>query len=172
MDDIFRRWALAGAIAGACALGLVSTANADDWVPSARTAAGDLYETDLNALTRTGSVVQSWTRETLVRPQRDTASGKSFVTELDQRYDDCQVRRFKFGQVTRRGKSGDVVSSGLVPNPWQDIIPESVAEGVNRVVCRASEPPAEKALFGKHHRRALGADRHVSRQEVLLLSIV
>ncbi len=144
MDDIFRRWALAGAIAGACALGLVSTANADDWVPSARTAAGDLYETDLNALTRTGSVVQSWTRETLVRPQRDTASGKSFVTELDQRYDDCQVRRFKFGQVTRRGKSGDVVSSGLVPNPWQDIIPESVAEGVNRVVCRASEPPAEK----------------------------
>lgn len=145
-EQYWRRTVVASLFAG-LALGLAAHARADEWAPAARTQSGDLYEVDVSALTRTGTVVQSWARETLAHPQRDTASGKSFVLELDQRYDDCQGHRFRFGQVTRRGRNGDVVSSGLAPSPWQDIVPESIADGINHVACRASQPPEEKPIL-------------------------
>ena len=132
------------AVLAGCVLALAPRARADEWVPAARTKTGDVYEVDLNSVAKTGAVTEAWVRETLLRPQQDTASGKSFVLEFDQRYEDCTAHRFKLGMVTRRDKKGGVVASGLVPAPWQEIVPESIAEGVDHVICRVANPPPTK----------------------------
>jgi S1-C subfamily serine protease len=141
----FSRLSILGCVLAAA--GMAGAARAEEWVPAARTTAGDVFEVDLASAGRNGQIAQSWVRETLVRPMRDNVAGKSYVTELDQRFDDCQNRRFRIDQATRRDKQGRVVSTGQVATGWHDFAPETVAEGIWRVACRIGEQPSDKPLL-------------------------
>ena len=148
----------------ATAIGMAGAALAEAWVPAARSASGDLFEIDVGSASRSGQVAQSWVRRVLAHPERDAASHKPYLTELDQRFDDCQNRRFRVAQATLRDDKGRVVSTGPVAMAWQDVAPESVAEGVWRVACRIGEPPPEKPLLdniseGRWVRTGLSADK-------------
>ena len=159
---VSRAFAAAGVFAGA--LGLGFAARAEEWVPAARSASGDLFEVDLGSGSRNGQIAQTWVRQTLAHATRDAAAHKSYVTELDQRFDDCANRRFRIDQATRRDDKGQVVSTGPVAMGWQDLAPESVAEGVWRVACRIGQPLPDKALLpniseGRWVRVGLSADK-------------
>ena len=157
------RAAIAAALV-ACGLGLSNQARAEEWVPAARTPAGDLFEIDLTSASRNGQIAQTWVRETLAKPQRDRNAGKDFVTELDRRLDDCQNRRFDIPEATRRDGKGRVVATGQTGITWTDIVPETVSEGIWTVACRIGEPIPEKALLdniaeGRWVRVGLSADK-------------
>lgn len=143
----------AGRIAFAGSLLLLSSgavssgAHAQEWLPSASTTAGDVYDVDLSSVSRTGTIAQTWMRATLAHPVKDRASGKSYVVSITQRFDDCQNRRFQFGTAVYRDQKGAVVSQGPTGAIWQDVVPGSIAEGIWRVACRASETLPEKPLL-------------------------
>jgi S1-C subfamily serine protease len=152
------------ALVAVASAGLGSVARAEIWVPAARGAAGDLFEVDAGSASRNGPIEQTWVKQTLARPTRDANARKSYVTELDQRFDDCQNRRFQIGEVTRRDAQGRVVSTGSAGMSWQDIKPESVAEAVWRVACRIGDQLPEKPLLdniseGDWIRIGMSADR-------------
>ena len=147
-----------------CALGLGSAAKAEIWVPAARGPDGAVFAIDAASAARYGAIEQSWVRQTLAHPVRDANARKSYLTELDQRFDDCQNRRYRIGEVTRRDEKGAVVSTGAVGVPWQDIRPESVAEGIWRVACRMGEKLPEQPYLanvgeGNWVRIGLSADQ-------------
>jgi len=157
-----RAFVVVGALIASASL--TSEARAEEWVPAARSASGDLFEIDVGSASRSGQIAQSWVRRTLSHPERDAASHKSYVTELDQRVDDCQNRRFRVDQATLRDDKGRVVSTGKVVMGWRDIAPESVTEGVWRVACRIGDPPSEQPLLdniseGRWVRTGLSADK-------------
>ncbi|MDB5417242.1 MAG: hypothetical protein JWP50_661 [Phenylobacterium sp.] len=140
------RWA--GVFAALVLLGGGSSAAAADWAPSAISNKGDLYETDLGTVTRSGDIARSWVRETLVQPVRDERTGKMFVQTIAQRFDDCANRRFSIGSYVHHDRRGADVGSGSdLPQGWQEIVPGSVAEGTWRISCAVSSPPAEKAYL-------------------------
>jgi len=105
-----------------------------------------VYETDLSTLSRKGEVVQSWTRGTWNRPERDPVTGHKFQVQIDQRFDDCATRRYAFHEYYRRDQSGLLVGSGTSNGAWQNIIPGSVAEGIWRATCAATGTFADEPL--------------------------
>jgi S1-C subfamily serine protease len=137
-------WVRAG-VALAALLASATFAAAEDWIPSASSSSAS-YFMDLSTFARKGDVVQSWMREDLVHPSR-ASSGASFNRTLTQRYDDCVVRKFAFGEAVRRNDKGETVETVRQPGGWREIAPGSVAESVWRVACAASEPPKEKPLL-------------------------
>src|SRR5262249_35234078 len=53
-----------------------------------------------------------------------------------------------YGESVARNDKGEVVETGSAPGGgWQEIIPGSIAEGVWRVACAASQPPKEKPIL-------------------------
>ncbi len=162
---IASRWrALAGLVLLLAAAGLASSARAEIWIPAAKGGPGDLFEIDAASVSRNGPITQTWVRQTLAQPTRDSNARKSYVTELDQRFDDCQNRRFQIGDVTRRDAKGQVVSTGSAGMSWQDIKPESVAEAIWRVACRMGERLPDKPLLaniseGQWIRVGMSADK-------------
>ena len=128
-------------------LACAGIACAEEWVPTARTQQGDLIETDLSSLTRTGDVVHSWARGTPIHPLKDLATGKTFVVTLDERFDDCAGRRFRFGTSVHRDRNGQVVSTSSREGLWQDLVPGSIAEAVARTVCSATAELPDKPLL-------------------------
>ena len=156
--------AVAAMVVGLAGAALAQAAGAETWVPAARGANGAVFEIDLDSARRDGQTAQTWVRQTLARPERDSVAGKSYLTELDQRFDDCRDRRFQITQATRRDSQGRVVSSGPVATGWRELSPESVAEGIWRVACRIGDPPADKPLLanisqGRWVRTGLSADK-------------
>jgi S1-C subfamily serine protease len=147
MGGTFERRLAALATAVIIAFGTGSAARAEDWVPAAKSTAGDLYEVDASTVGQTGSITETWVRYTPAHPVRDANAGKSFVLEIDKRYDDCQNRRYQISQVTRRDRQGNVVSTGATGLPWADVVPSSVAEGISRVTCRLTQKVEERPLL-------------------------
>ena len=145
---------MARRVVGAIALGvaaavavLASSAAADEWAPAAITQPGELYEIDLSTISVAGPVVKSWMRDTPRRPLKDAASGKTYVTTVAQRSDDCEHRRFALGSYFRKDAKGQVVGTGAVNLGWSDITPGSIAEVLWSTACRAARPPAEKPIL-------------------------
>lgn len=136
---------------------------AETWVRTA-VSADDVFESDIAGVSRKGDVADSWMRRTPVRPLRDEKTGKLYVVELQQRYDDCANHRFAFGEFIRRDRQGAVVTSGDAVGGWRPIAPGSIADGVWRTVCAVSKPPAEKPFLddiaaGQWDKVGLSADK-------------
>jgi S1-C subfamily serine protease len=128
--------------AGVAALAVIFApigSHAEEWAPTGKDVQGDLVETDLGSLSRTGDIVHSWARGTPVHPLKDIVTGKTFVVSIDERFDDCAQHRFRFGTSVHRDRHGDVVSTTNSGGLWQTLVPGSVAETVARSVCRATE---------------------------------
>ncbi len=86
-------------------------------------------------------------RVLLSRPERDKTSGKTYVAEVEERFDDCAHQRFQMGSFIRRDAHGDVVYSGSsLAVGWQEIVPGSVAESLARVACAVASPPKEPPI--------------------------
>jgi S1-C subfamily serine protease len=135
------RWA--GVALAVATLGGANVARAADWAPSAVGPGGLLYETEVSSITRQGTLVRSWDRTLLAHPARDPTSGKAYVAEIEERFDDCANHRFQMGSYVRRDAKGEVVYSGSsLSSGWQQIVPGSVAEGLSRLACAAANPPA------------------------------
>jgi S1-C subfamily serine protease len=132
---------------GCVALAWANAPRADDWAQSAVGPGGFVYETDVSSVTRTGGMVRSWDRVLLARPRRDEASGKPYLVELEERFDDCEHHRFQLGSFVRRDAQGAVVYSGsTVARGWQETSPGSVAESLGRMACAVASPPAEPPI--------------------------
>ena len=124
--------------------------HAEEWAPTGRAVSGDLFETDLSTLSRDGNVVHSWVRLTLAHPQKDALTGKTYVVSLDERFDDCEGRRARFGEALHRDKRGLVVSTTNGGGLWQALAPGTASEVVARVVCRATQPLQEKPFLASY----------------------
>ncbi|MDB5443560.1 MAG: hypothetical protein JWP73_1936 [Phenylobacterium sp.] len=133
---------------------LATTAGAADWAPSVTTGTGILYETDLGTVSLNGSVVKSWMRQTLPRPERDAKSGRLYLTTTQERFDDCQNRRFMLGTYVLRDSAGEVVGNGpgALASGWQEIAPGTIAEGVAHTVCAVASPPKDELIEPDLHK--------------------
>lgn len=144
--SIGRLAGFAGGMVGVT-LAWTGSAWADDWAPSAAGPNGVFYETNLGSVAQQGKLVRSWDRVLLSRPARDQTSGKTYVVEMEERFDDCAGRRFQMGSYIRRDAQGDVVhSSSSLSVGWQEIAPGSVAESLARVACAVASPPKEPPI--------------------------
>lgn len=137
--------AIAALLAGAfCLIG--QAAAAQTWIAAAQSNT-DRYDLDVQHVTRTGDVADSWIRRTPARPGRDEKTGKTYVVEITRRYDDCAARRFAFAEFTRKDSRGEVASSGDVQSGWREVQPGSVAEAGWKLACAVSKPAEAKALI-------------------------
>jgi S1-C subfamily serine protease len=139
-----------GVAAMALAAGLTlgaSEVRAEQWLLSGASTKGDLYEIDLDTISRTGAVARTWLRQTLAKPAKNPVNGKSYVVIIVQQYLDCQNRRSGVSELIYRDRQGRVISSTSGAVSWQDVVPGSVTESLWRIACRASEPPPEKPLL-------------------------
>jgi S1-C subfamily serine protease len=139
--------ARAAALAAALVM-IGGAAAAADWAPVAVGAGGLVYETDLSTISLNGSVVKSWQRQTLPKPERDRKTGAAYTTTLQERFDDCQRHSFMLGGYVLRDASGRTVGEGPgeLASGWVSISPGSVAEGVARTVCAVAYPPKEEPI--------------------------
>lgn len=127
------------------ALVLPQHAQAEVWATAARANNGDLFEIDVDSLSRRGALVQSWMKQTPSRPQR--IGGKVYAYTLTSRFDDCDGRRYQFGQYFHKDREGDVVSQGELDGNWSIVLPGSIGEGIWRAACALTNPPKEQALL-------------------------
>jgi S1-C subfamily serine protease len=105
------------------------------------------YEVELASITRTGDLVRSLNRSTLARPARDETTGRPYLVELHERFDDCAHHRFQMGSYARRNGQGEAVGSGsALSQGWQEVRPDTVAEGISRTVCAVASPPPEPPI--------------------------
>ncbi len=134
---------LAGFACGVAAvLAAANAARAEDWAVSAVGSDGQAYETDVGSITLQGSLVRSWNRFTPARQARDETSGKTYVSELDERFDDCAGHRFQMGSYVRHDARGQVVASGSnLSMGWQQVLPGTIGDGISRLSCAAATPP-------------------------------
>lgn len=117
-------------------------ARAEDWVVSALGSEGAVFETDVSSINHEGAVIRSWTRMTQPRPKRDESTGKLYIVELQERFDDCEHHRFELGSYVRRDTKGKAASTGTtLMMGWQQASPNSVAETLGRLVCAVAAPP-------------------------------
>lgn len=141
-------WRGVAAMALAAGLALASSAaQAEQWLVSGASTTGDIYEIDLDSISRTGAVAHTWLRQTLAHPVKNPVTGKTYVVSLAQRYDDCQSRRVGYGEFIYRDRHGRVVGSASGPPNWQPVVPGSVTESIWKIACRATAPPMEKPLL-------------------------
>lgn len=139
------------------------SARAAEWALTAISADGSKYEADLSSATRSGSVAQSWMRETLPRSGRDPQTGKSYVQTVTRRLDDCANRRYALTSYIRTGADGLTAASGENAGRWADIPPGTVAEAIWRHVCAITstikdEPYVDDIGSGRWSERSLSSD--------------
>lgn len=135
-----------GLIAIACSFGLAQAApaRAADWAMSGLGAEGAVFETDVSSINHEGGLVRSWTRLTLAKPKRDEATGKLYVVDLQERFDDCEHNRFQLGTYVRRDTHGTVAGTGSTLSAgWQSPSPGSIAASISRLACAVANPPAD-----------------------------
>lgn len=138
---------LVSALGLAVTLGLATATHAADWVKTANTATGVTYDIDVGSIAVEGRLVRSWTRESLPRPQRDEKSGKLYLSDTQERFDDCAARRFTLGSWVRRDAQGIVVSSGTALNLGaQEVQPDTIAAGISRTACAVANPPKDEPI--------------------------
>jgi len=120
-----------------------SAAHAEDWAMSGLGADG-VFETDVSSINHEGGLVRSWTRLTLTKARRDEASGKPYVVDLQERFDDCEHNRFQLGTYVRRDAQGTVAGTGSTLSAgWQSPSPGSIAASISRLACAVANPPAD-----------------------------
>jgi len=121
-------------------------AHAEDWAISGLGANG-VFETDVSSINHEGGLVRSWTRLTLTKAKRDESTGKPYVVDLEERFDDCQHHRFQLGTYVRRDAHGEVTGTGTTLSAgWQVPSPGSIAESLSRLACAVASPPQEPAI--------------------------
>jgi S1-C subfamily serine protease len=131
----------------ALALGLAqhAPASADQWVPVTTSLdKSQFYDVDVESVTQTGGFVHSWARTVTPKGQRLPSGGKTYVTALSERYDDCLSRRFRFDKVIMRNSKGRVVENMQFPLVWQPVVPGSANEAVAKTICRIASPPKDQ----------------------------
>jgi len=122
-------------------------AHAEDWAMSGLGAEGAVFETDVSSINHEGGLVRSWTRLTLTKAKRDESSGKPYVVDLQERFDDCEHHRFQLGTYVRRDAHGEVTGTGTtLMMGWQVPSPGSIAASMSRLACAVASPPAEPPI--------------------------
>ncbi|MFI4951277.1 MAG: serine protease, partial [Caulobacterales bacterium] len=120
---------------------------ADDWTFAALGPNGMVYETNVSSVSRDGALVRSWVRVVASRPKRDEATGKTYVVDLQERFEDCERHRFQLGSYVRRDAQGSVVNSGSsLAAGWQDAAPGSIGESMSHLACAVATPPKEPPI--------------------------
>lgn len=138
---------LIAAFAGLLLAASGSAAQAEDWVRSGLGADGAAFETDVASINHEGGIARSWTRTSQPRARKDEATGKSYVVDLQERFDDCGRRRFELGSYIRRDAHGAITSTGSsMALGWQQASPGSIAESISRLVCAVATPPEDDAI--------------------------
>ena len=139
---------LLGLIGLVASVGLAhaTPARAADWAMSGLGADG-VFETDVSSINHDGGLVRSWTRLTLNKPKRDENTGKAYVVDLEERFDDCGHQRYQLGTYVRRDARGDVAGTGSsLSAGWQTASPGSIAESMSRLACAVASPPEEPPI--------------------------
>lgn len=144
MGRLFRRVLLAALILGG---GCWSVAGAADWAIVSGGADGDEYDMDLASVSRTGAFVHTWVREIHAKPRIDPVTHKTFIKEVATWDNDCTSRRYLLGEQLHFDAQGKLVGRDPARPNWAEVIPDSVADGVLKVACRATEPFPVKPLL-------------------------
>ena len=99
------------------ALALITAGSvfAQSWVAVTKDQEIGLYEIDMGSITANGGYTQSFMRQVVHKPLKDTVSGKRYVNVVIQRLDDCRGRTFAFVSFAYGDQKGQVVSSQIVP---------------------------------------------------------
>lgn len=140
-------------LAAAAATALAGAANAADWAPAALSADGSTYDADVASVSLNGAVAKAWTRHALARAERDPKSGGDYVSATQERFDDCGKHRFMLGTYVLRDAAGKVVSNG--PGDlatWHEVVPGSIAEGLERTICAVATPPKDSPIEPDLHK--------------------
>lgn len=138
---------------GIAVAALGGSARAAQWSPAALAVDGTTYDVDLASVALNGAVVKSWSRHVLDKPKRDPKTGASYASEIQERFDDCEHRRFMLGNYVLRDAAGKVAADG--PGDvasWHETTPGSIAEGVARTVCAVAHPPTEDVIEPDLHK--------------------
>lgn len=142
MMRVSRVLALAAAVA---ALG--GAVQAAQWAPAALSVDGTTFDVDLTSVALNGAVAKSWSRHLLMKPARDPKSGATYVSETQERFDDCANHRFMLGAYVLHDHAGKVVGNGAGDvGAWHDASAGSIAEGVERTICAVVHPPKEELI--------------------------
>jgi S1-C subfamily serine protease len=125
---------------------LPSPASAEDWALVSGTPQGDEYDMDLASVSRTGDLVHTWVREIHTNPKQDPVTHKAYVKEVATWDNDCKGRRYLLGEQLHIDAVGNVVGRDPARS-WTEVRPDSIASGVLRMACRATEPVSDKPLL-------------------------
>lgn len=119
----------------------------DEWAFAALGPNGMVYETEVSSVLHEGALVRSWVRVAAEHPKRDKSTGKTYVVDLQERFDDCDHHRYQLGSYVRRDAQGLVVHSGTsLMLGWQEAVPGSIAESLSRMACAVGNPPKEPPI--------------------------
>lgn len=122
----------------AIAAAAAGSAFAQSWVAVTKDLDQSQYEIDMGSIAANGGYTQSFMRQVVPKPLRDSVSGKRYVNVVIQRLDDCRTRTFAFVSYAYRDQKDQVVNSQIVPRAeWQFTVapPGSIGSALQEKVC-------------------------------------